>query len=168
MKKTSLAINGLLLCWLCATIASEQKSSQTNGDPNPALSRAEQLFALVDSKDSGASAKIKQALSDENWYVRGEAAIAIARLGDKSNGPLLLPLLQDQNWFVRSAALRAITLLGAQSETPLVEPGTSDVYLRASALSTSASSSNVPIDSLIKSLADGDDLVRRAAAISLG
>ena len=168
MKKTSLAIQVLLLCCLYATVAFAQKSTQANGDVNPAFARAEQLFALADSKDAGAFTKIKQALSDENWYVRGEAAIAIARLGDKSNGPLLLPLLQDQNWFVRSAAMRAITLLGAQSETSLVEPGTTDSYVRASALSTAAASSNVPIDSLIKLLADNDDLVRRAAAISLG
>src|SRR5215510_3609444 len=168
MRKTSLAIQILLLCRLCAGTAQAQKSPQTNGDANPAFARAEQLFALADSKDVGASAKIKQALADENWYIRGEAALAMARLGDKSNGPLLVPLLQDQNWFVRSAALRAITLLGAQSETSLVEPGTTDSYVRASALSTAATSSNVPIDSLIKLLADNDDLVRRAAAISLG
>src|SRR4030095_4701874 len=102
MRKTSFAIQVLLLCWLCATTALAQKSPQTNADVNPAFARAEQLFALADSKDAGATAKIKQALADENWYVRGEAAIAIARLGDKSNAPLLTPLLQDQNWFVRS------------------------------------------------------------------
>ena len=105
----------LLPCCLCATATFAQQSTQTTGDLNPAFARAEQLFALADSKDAGATAKIKQALADENWYVRGEAAIAIARLGDKSNGALLIPLLQDQNWFVRSAAMKAIALLGAQS-----------------------------------------------------
>src|SRR5262249_34789046 len=169
MKKTSLAVNVMLLCCLCCTAIFAQKPAQTNGDAtSPAFAKAEQLFVLAESKDSSAPEKIKQALSDDNWYLRGEAALALARLGDKSNAQLLFPLLQDQNWFVRSAALRAIMLLGAHTESSSVDPGTSDSYLRASALATAAASNNASVDSLIKLLADNDELLRRAAAISLG
>src|SRR4030095_1886648 len=166
MKKTSLAIKVILLSCLCSTAALAQKSVPTNGgSTNPAFVQAEQLFALADSKDAGATAKIKEALSSDNWYLRGEAAMAVVRLGDKSNGALLLPLLNDQNWFVRSAALRAISLLSGKSDSTAVDPATSDLYLRASALSTADTAS---IDLLTKSLSDSDDMVRRIAAMSLG
>jgi HEAT repeat protein len=166
MRKTSLAIKVILVSWMCSTPALAQKSVQTNGtSTNPAFVQAEQLFVLADSKDAGATAKIKEALASDSWYLRGEAAMAIVRLGDKSNAALLLPLIHDQNWFVRGAALRAIMLLGAKSDSTAVDPAASDLYLRASALATADTAS---IDLLTKSLNDSDDMVRRTAAISLG
>src|SRR5215471_7942787 len=164
MRTNFLAVKTLLFALLCPTVTLAQKAVQTNsGSTNPAFVQAEQLFALADSKDAGAQAKIKEALSSDNWYIRGEAALAVARFGDKSNGPLLLPLLNDQNWFVRSSALRAIMLLGGPSEGPAFDPANSDQYLRASALAAAEPTS---VDLLTKSLSDSDEIVRRRAAIS--
>src|SRR5437867_6719181 len=105
MRKTFLAIYLILFTWLSSPGAFSQSADSKDSPPSPALARAQQLIALVDSKEVNGLARLKQALSDENWYVRGEAARALGRLGDKSAGPFLLPLLQDQSWFVRSAAL---------------------------------------------------------------
>src|SRR6185295_16358330 len=84
--------------------------------------------------------RIKQALTDENWYVRGEAARALGMLGDKSASALLLPLLKDQSWFVRSAALTAIASLGAPSEAQTARElvDSPDAYVRARASITLA------------------------------
>ena len=86
----------------------QQLPDSREGAPNGAASKVQQLVALVDSKDPTAPAKIRQALSDESWYVRGAAARALGRLGDKTASSVLMPMLQDPNWFVRSAALEAI------------------------------------------------------------
>ncbi|HTF37358.1 MAG TPA: HEAT repeat domain-containing protein, partial [Blastocatellia bacterium] len=108
MRKTFLAIYLILFTWLSSPAAfSQQAADSKDSPPSPAFARAQQLIALIDSGAVNGLAKLKQALSDESWYVRGEAARALGRLGDKSAAPFLLPLLQDQSWFVRSAALQA-------------------------------------------------------------
>jgi HEAT repeat protein len=171
MRKTFLAIDLILLTWLSSASAlAQQAPDSRDGPPSPVLARAQQLIALIDSKEVNAPAKLKQALSDENWYVRGEAARALGRLGDKSAGPLLLTLLQDQSWFVRSAALEAIASLGAASEAVALRELTTspDAYVRARAVATLAAGNSAAADSLIQALADSDDLVRRAAATALG
>src|SRR4029078_6729787 len=71
------------------------------GSQNQAVIEAQEVFSLARSRSPEAQARLKQALSDENWYVRGEAARALGQLGDKSVAALLAPLTQDQNWFVR-------------------------------------------------------------------
>lgn len=88
MRRTFLAINLILIAWLPAVNASAQQATESreNGQ-SAALARAKQLDGLLSSNSAEAPARIKQALSDENWYVRGEAARALARLGDKSASP---------------------------------------------------------------------------------
>lgn len=170
MRKTFLAIDLILLAWLCAASTLAQQASDSRESlASAALSRAQQLIALIDSKETDAPAKLKQALSDESWYVRGQAARALARLGDKSAGMVLLPLLRDQSWFVRCAALEAIASLGGSSESTLRELMNSpDAYVRARAATTLAVGSYAAADSLIKALGDADPVVRREAARALG
>src|SRR6266446_7027157 len=153
MRKTFLAIYVILSTWICSPGAfSQQAADSKDGPPSPALARAQQLIALIDSSGVNGLAKLKQALSDENWYVRGEAARALGRLGDKSAGPFLLPLLQDQSWFVRSAALQAIASLGGSSDAETlreVTTTTPDAYVRARAVVSSAAGNKAAGDSLI-------------------
>src|SRR2546426_972682 len=166
MRKTFLAIYLILFAWLSSPGAfSQQAADSKDGPPSPALARAQQLIALVDSREVNGLVKLKQALSDENWYVRGEAARALGRLGDKSACPSLLPLLQDQSWFVRSAALEAIASLGGSTDADELRELTTtpDAYVRARAMVSSAAGKSAAGDSLIQALGDHDELVRRAA-----
>ncbi len=128
------------------------------------------MFSLVESKNPEAQSKIKPSLSDDNWYVRGEAARALGRLGDKSIAPLLIPLTQDPNWFVRDSALEALTAIKASPEAGIEQMMSStDSYTRARAATTLGALGYAPaIDSLIRALADSDEIVRRAAATALG
>ena len=171
MRNTFLAINLTLLIWLApASVDAQQAADQGDGAPGSALARAQQLMALLDAKEANGLTKLKQALSDESWYVRGVAARAMGRLGDKSASPFLLPLLQDQSWFVRSGALEAIASLGASPEPAALGEllKSPDTYLRARAIAASAAGNSAAVDSLIQALADSDDLVRRKAATALG
>lgn len=168
------AIYLISLSWFITSTASAQqvdsKDTPSSNTASPALARAQQIIALSNSKEPDAPAKLKQALADENWYVRGEAARALGRLGDKSSGALLLPLLQDENWFVRIAALEAIAAVGTSSDAPPLREalGSPDEYVRARAAATSTAAGNSAVDSLIKALSDKEPLVRRAAAQALG
>lgn len=168
MKDSFRAINLILIIWLAPMSGLAQKPTDRDAAPGPEFARAQQLIALVDSKEPNGLTKLKQALSDESWYVRGVAARALGRLGDKSAGPFLLPLLQDQSWFVRSGALEAIASLGVSPEPSALHELTkaSDNYVRARAIAAAAKSAAV--DSLIEALADSDELVRRTAAGALG
>jgi len=128
------------------------------------------MFSLVESKNPEAQSKIKPSLSDDNWYVRGEAARALGRLGDKSIAPLLIPLTQDPNWFVRDSALEALIAIKASPEAGIEQMMSStDSYTRARAATTLGALGYAPaIDSLIRALSDSDEIVRRAAATALG
>jgi HEAT repeat protein len=172
------AIYLISLLWVSAATAPAQqvdsKDNPASNSASPALARAQQIIAISGSKEPDAPGKLKQALTDESWYVRGEAARAFGRLGDKSATALLLPMLQDESWFVRFAALEAIAELRTPSgdwsdltslRDALASP---DEYVRARAAATSAAAGNSTVDSLIKALGDKEPVVRRAAAQALG
>lgn len=170
MRRTFLAIDLILIAWLpVANAYAQQVGEARENGAGAALARARQLSGLLNSNAAEAPARIKEALSDENWYVRGEAARALARLGDKSAGPLLLPLLKDQSWFVRSAALAAIAALGAPSDTQMARElmNSPDAYVRARAAVTVTVGAAADV-ALIQALSDSDPLVRRTAASALG
>src|SRR5712691_7974141 len=155
MRRTFPAIDSILAAWfLAANAFAQQAAEPKESGVSPARARAQQLIALIDSKEVTAPAKLKQGLSDENWYVRGEAARGLGRLGDKSAGALLLPLLRDQSWFVRCAALEAIAALGGLSNTvdtaatsaPRELMSSSDAYVRARAAATLAVGNSSSVD----------------------
>jgi HEAT repeat protein len=132
--------------------------------------RRESLSVLATLKDPANEEKARRSLTDEDWYVRGQAAIALAR-ANKAAAKDLLPLLEDKNWFVRSAALEGLGLLRDPSVGPdvqrLLDP--SDPYICARAASLLGEINFAPAtDSLQKLLAADDDQVKRAAATALG
>jgi HEAT repeat protein len=178
MKGVFLAIY-LFSLWLVHTTGAQaQQVDSKDTPPGPALRRAQQIIAISSSKEPDAAAKLKDALADESWYVRGSAARAFGRLGDKSASSLLLPLLQDNSWFVRLAALEALSALrpsgaSVSGTSPdlsslrdaLASP---DEYVRARAAVTSPAAGNAAVELLVKLLSDPEPLVRRSAVQSLG
>lgn len=155
----------LILCSLVARVDAQDGSTQVN-------SQAQQVAALGGSKDPDSLARLKQALSDDNWYVRGIAAGALARRADKSEAAsLLLPLIQDKNWFVLDEAVAALSTLSGSLDTAdfiglLTSP---DPYARARAASAlGALKHTAATDQLIKALGDDQEVVRRSAARALG
>ena len=58
-----------------------------------------------------------QALGDEDWLVRRNAAEALARLKDSRAIQPLVPLLEDENEMVRDTAEGALSSLGWTSES---------------------------------------------------
>ncbi|HXG63710.1 MAG TPA: HEAT repeat domain-containing protein, partial [Blastocatellia bacterium] len=104
----------LLLLLALAQIAPAQSATR-NQEVSPSLEKVREMQALLQSSDAARAEKVKEALADGDWYVRGEAARLLGKLGDKANAPALLPLVRDENWFVRDAALEALGALGEPS-----------------------------------------------------
>ncbi|MGA9771432.1 MAG: HEAT repeat domain-containing protein [Blastocatellia bacterium] len=171
MTRNIFTIRLILISLVMATSVSAQQSTVAGSEqPNPTLVRVQEMFSLVESKNPEAQIRIKPSLSDENWYVRGEAARALGRLGDKTVAPLLIPLIRDPNWFVRDSALEALTAIKASPEAGIEQMlSSTDSYSRARAATTLGALGYAPaIDSLIRALSDSDEIVRRAAAAALG
>src|SRR5215471_650609 len=136
-------------------------------DHSPRHLRLETLGLLSVPVDED---KVVKALSDEDWYVRGEAALLAAKLGNKVPTKDITPLLADPNWFVRSAALDALAASGDASAGPalqhLLDP--EEPYLCARAASLLGEIKyQAAEDPLIRMLSEGDDQVKRAAAAAL-
>ncbi|HEX8183482.1 MAG TPA: HEAT repeat domain-containing protein, partial [Blastocatellia bacterium] len=175
MIKYLLTFMILLQAGLCAPFVFGQQQSARPGDNNTApaskaLARVQEMTALVESKDANALSMIKESLSDENWYVRGEAARALGRLGDSSAAQALVPLVEDQNWFVRDAALEALSAIKASPGPASIQRllSSPDSYSRARAAATIGAINYAPaIDALIAALSDADENVKRAAANAL-
>ena len=53
-----------------------------------------------------------QALKDENWSVRAEAASALGTIGDEKAVKSLIRALKDENWSVRAKAASALGMIG--------------------------------------------------------
>src|SRR5215471_4386025 len=136
-------------------------------DHSPRHDRLETLGLLTVPVDQD---KVVKALSDEDWYVRGEAALLAAKLGNKVPAKDITPLLADPNWFVRSAALEALATSGDASAGPalqhLLDPEEPYVCARA-ALLLGEIKYLAAEDPLIRMLSEGDDQVKRAAAAAL-
>src|ERR1700730_9214327 len=163
MRKTLLVTNLIVLACLSGSSAVAQRAgdSKKTTPASPSLDRVQQLLSLVDSKPDDAPAKLKEALSDENWYVRGQAARALGRLGDRSSASVLMAILQDESWFVRVSALEAIAALGATKDAAELRDAmaATDGYVRARAAASSPVAGNGAVEPLIKALGDGDQLV---------
>src|SRR5262249_16100562 len=114
--------------------------------------------------------KIIKALSDPDWYVRGQAALTAARQGKKIPAQDITPLLADQNWFVRIAALQDLAASEDASAGPasqhLLDPERPYLCARAAALLGDIKYKPAE-DPLIRMLSEGDDQLKRAAATAL-
>ena len=122
MRKDQLSFERLLL--VAITILASpvtQALGQTTQPRSPqpvsqSAKRAGEVFALADSTDAASLEKIRRALSDPDWYVRGEAARALGLRGDNRSSSALLTLTTDENWFVRAGAIEALGALGDSSD----------------------------------------------------
>src|SRR5215216_6846267 len=172
MRKNLLTITLLMQACFCAPFVLGQQTGDSKADPpNKALTRVQEMSALVESKNAGAESIIRQSLSDDNWYVRAGAARALGRLGDKSSAKALASLIGDQNWLVRDAALEALAAIKALPDAAVVQQllSSPDPYVRARAARALGAVNYAPAgDALIKALGDKDEFVRRAAASALG
>ncbi|HWX43328.1 MAG TPA: HEAT repeat domain-containing protein, partial [Blastocatellia bacterium] len=160
------------------TVGSPSNAAQSDTGTEPQSEsgrRAQQLMALVDSRDADRAPKIKRGLSDDDWYLRGEAALALSMLRDqtalKDAIPDLSRLIKDQSWFVRSAAVQALSGTGdpsaVQAVLALLDP--SDPYACAQGAALMGKLGYAPAGgSLMKLLADENDPVRAASAEALG
>ncbi|MDF3125280.1 HEAT repeat domain-containing protein [Rheinheimera sp. 1928-s] len=60
---------------------------------------------------------LRQQVDNPQWEVRVQLAKALARLGDSSDGPLLLKMLSDSSWWVRYRAAQSLVALpGVEGE----------------------------------------------------
>lgn len=137
----------------------------------PAARRAEELVKALETRTPEAREKIKQALSDENWYVRGTAARAVAELGDPAAAQAVAPLLKDAHWYVRESALATLTATKTAPDPAVIEAmlASPDPYMRArAAQALCASNAASAIDALLRLLKDDDLYVRRTAVVALG
>ena len=165
MTRKLTAISLLFIAFRFPCVIDAQDSS------TPVNARAQQLAALAGSKEASASAALKQALSDDHWYIRGVAAGALGNRANQPEAASLLPLIQDKNWFVRDEAVAALSALGGSFDasdlvTLLASP---DAYTRARAASAlGALKKTDSARELIKALADDHEIVRRSAARALG
>jgi HEAT repeat protein len=170
LKTLVVALLILLAALTGANVAAQQISDSKTTSSNPVLARAQHLISLMAARQEDAPAQLKQALSDENWYVRGEAARGLGRLGDPSVEGSLLPLLKDESWFVRVSSLEAISKLGPVADVSAFQDSlaSDDCYVRARAIATSSIGGNAATEGLIKALGDREQVVRRTAAKALG
>ncbi|MCI0487977.1 MAG: HEAT repeat domain-containing protein, partial [Blastocatellia bacterium] len=161
----------LLFTFALSLSAAAQDGKGKEGQPSKTFERAQAVSTLAESKDAEALNRLKQALSDSDWYVRGEAARAYGRLGYRGAAADLLPLIEDSNWFVRGAALQSLITIGDASVAVKVQGllESPDPYERARAATALGRFKYTPAaDSLILKLSDNEDMVRRSAAAALG
>jgi HEAT repeat protein len=160
----------LLMTW--AQPALSQTKEPAEDASSPVIRRIRQLRSLSEKGNDSASREvISIALSDPNWYVKGEAIRALARTGDSSTAQTILPLLNDDNWYVRGAAIEALSRLGqTRPHSDLVKAlQSNDPYTRARAATSLAGyKSSEAVDALVQALDDKDDLVKRNALLALG
>jgi len=72
--------------------------------------------------DERAVEPLIQALKDENWSVRVEAANALGTIGDKKAVEPLIQALKDENWSVRAEAANALGMIGDEKAVePLIQ-----------------------------------------------
>ena len=162
MRKAVLttAILVTLAQWTANPAQNPRVKLEKHEEQNPSLARTKTLLSLVESRGPAAASEIKAALSDKDWYVRGEAALVLSRVDLNAAATELLPLLNDENWFVRDAALPGLSELADPTIAKSVRPFLSslDAHMRASAASALGKIKDAgSADALIRLLEDEDE-----------
>jgi len=110
-----------------------------------------------------------EALRDEEWMVRNEAAVALSRINSDKAAELLIVLLKDKNSYVRE---EAAWILGEIKSEKAVEPLISVLDDKEcgwmTALALGKIQSEKAVEPLINLLKNENIKVRRAALWSLG
>ena len=154
---------------LAAAAQTSDPTPSTQGKASGAVERVRQL-SLLAVDDPQTIRQIKDALADEDWYVRGMAVRFLARLKDKPSPDALAALVGDRNWFVRMQALEALHELGEGKEAAKAnKPDDQEVYFRARLFRSLATAHDPAAQSaLLTALSEPEPLIREAAAYSLG
>lgn len=63
--------------------------------------------------------RVLDALEDEAWFVRLQAAITLGAIGGPEDAPALVPLLEDREWWVRCRAAQALRRLSESTTDDL-------------------------------------------------
>jgi len=139
-----------------------------------AMVRTEASWALGIIADERAIGPLAHALKDEDWHVRKQAAVALARMSN-GNGKAtkhLVHALQHSDWHVRKQAAWALGQLGdTRAIKPLIRVVSDDedpvVQQEAAAALGELGYSKVEVDSILDALKDPNPTVRETAEASL-
>jgi HEAT repeat protein len=127
--------------------------------------------------EPGVTPLLLAALSDERATMRGNAALALGRIGSASAGPYLIRALRDPDSGVRSCAASALGSLGLRGDVKAVEALVFALGDRAGEVRSAAAwalgvswqaGSGRSLQPLIAALQDHEVNVRRATAHALG
>ncbi len=88
--------------------------------------RVSSLHALAEMRAPEGRNVARTKLTDPSWAVRGAAALALGRLGRRTDAPELLPLLVDGHPWVRRGALYALGQIGARKALPRIRRALDD------------------------------------------
>lgn len=124
------------------------------------------IFMLGGLKDPGLVDYYVNRLRDPDKIVRGQAAAALAALGEQAI-PGLVPLLRDEDWIVRYRAVEAIGLMKDDRRAGLLIEALSDGkdhvrYMAAKGLSRLHT--GAALEPLAGTLSDRNEYVRKMAA----
>jgi len=133
------------------------------------------LMQLRGLRSEDASRAAAAALSDKEPMVRATAASSVTFLPKAEASALLLPLLRDKDEFVRREGAYALGEVGDPSSAPALikAAGDKSLEVRSAAVAALGKVSNPSAvsslnDILKKAPVEADELIRRAAARSLG
>ncbi|MBM3242164.1 HEAT repeat domain-containing protein [Candidatus Poribacteria bacterium] len=129
----------------------------------------EAAFKLADIGEPAVPLLI-EALSDENWQVRLNAAVALGQIGDSAAVPALIAALNDEAWEVRANATVALGKMG-QTVVPALIAALKDQdapVRRNAARALGDIGDPTAVPALIEILNDEDGEVRGSAAVALG
>jgi HEAT repeat protein len=133
-------------------------------DDDP-MTRKHAVYLLGQARDPGSLDTCIQALRDPEKAVRGQAAKALAEIGEAASGQLI-PLLNDPDWKVRYRAAEALGIMREKKAVgPLIErlSDEKDHVRYMAAKSLGSLEDTVALKSLEKCRIDQNDYVRKMA-----
>lgn len=149
-------------------VAVEMLEREASSSPDPHV-RGYSLYLLGAEKDVSKKSLFLTSLRDTDKGVRGQAARALAGLGEDAV-PDLVALLRNHDWRIRYRAAEALGMTGsAHAAAALIQALTDEKdhvrYMAAKSLGLLGARSEVT--PLLSRLSDENEYVRRMAAISL-
>ena len=145
-----------------AIVPSLMKVLET-GDAEDRVRSLSMLGRLADPKTTEA---LLASLKDENYRVRGAAALALARLECKEAVPQILPLLKDANHTCRAWAAQALGNLKEPAGVPALVAALGDTHYSVRSMATDALATiGAPAAGALRELLKSEDAVLRGRSI---